>query len=80
MKITPRIKYYKRTVSSLNAQELLTVLNNTRLTKDERFAVELVDIYCKPIKEASHIMNTDDRQLSRWLHKARVKISRQIFK
>jgi DNA-directed RNA polymerase specialized sigma24 family protein len=80
MKISPEIKRYKLTVSTLNAQELLAVLNNSRLNKDERFAVELIDLYGKSIKEASNTMNTDMRQVNRWLHKARVKILKQIFK
>ena len=44
MKITPEIKRYKETVSNLNTSELLAVLNNSRLSTDERFAVELIDL------------------------------------
>ena len=80
MKITPQIKRYKETVSTLNASELLAVLNNSRLSRDERFAVELIDLYGKSIKEASFTMNADMRQINRWPHKARVKILKQIFK
>lgn len=80
MKISPEIKRYKETVSNLNASELLAVLNNSRLNKDERFAVELIDLYGKSIKEASFVMNADMRQVNRWLHKARCKILKQIFK
>ena len=80
MKITPEIKRYKETVSNLNASELLAVLNNSRLSKDERFAVELIDLYGKSIKQASNAMDVDMRQVNRWLHKARVKILKQIFK
>ena len=80
MKISPEIKRYKETVSTLNAQELLAVLNNSRLSKNERFAVELIDLYGKSIKQASNAMDADMRQVNRWLHKARVKILKQIFK
>lgn len=80
MKITPSIKRYKKTVDSLSVQELLTVFNNSRLTTDERFALELVDLYLKPNKEAAIIMKTDERQLGRWLNSGRNKIIKQIFK
>ena len=80
MKISPEIKRYKETVSNLNASELLAVLNNSRLNKDERFAVELIDLYGKSIKEASFTMNADMRQINKWLHNARIKILKQIFK
>ena len=44
MKITPEIKRYKETVSNLNTSELLAVLNNSRLSADERFSVEPIDL------------------------------------
>ena len=78
--ITEDIKKYKETVSTLNASELLAVLNNSRLSKDERFAVELIDLYGKSIKEASFTMNADMQQVDRWLQKARLKIIKQVFK
>jgi DNA-directed RNA polymerase specialized sigma24 family protein len=80
MRISPEIKRYKEAVSNFNASELLAALTNSRLSKDERFAVELIDLYSKSIKETSNIMNADMRQVNRWLHKARVKILKQIFK
>lgn len=80
MKISPKIKQYKKTVSNLNVKELLAVLNNSRLSVDERYAVELKDLYGKTIKQAADTMNTDERQFNRWLHKARLKIIKQIFK
>jgi len=80
MKISPEIRRYKQTVSNLNVQELLTVLNNSRLSKDERFAVELIDLYGKSIKEAANTMDADMRQVDRWLQKARKKILLQVFK
>ena len=80
MKISPEIKRYKETVSNLNASELLAVLNNSRLSRDERFAVELIDLYGKSIKQASFTMNADMRHVDRWLQKARKKILLQIFK
>lgn len=80
MKISPEIQQYKKTVSKLNASELLAVLNNSRLSRDERFAVELIDLYGKSIKQTADTMNTDMRQINRWLHKGRVKILSQIFK
>ena len=79
MKITPEIKRYKETVSNLNASELLAVLNNSRLSTDERFAVELIDLYGKSIKEAANTMDADMRQVDRWLQKAILKIIKQNF-
>lgn len=80
MRISPEIKRYKQTVSSLNVQELLAVLNNSRLSVDERYAVELIDLYGKSLKEATNTMNRDQRTVARWLQKARLKILKQIFK
>lgn len=80
MNITPEIKRYKKAVSNLNASELLAALNNSRLSRDERFTVELIDLYGKSIKQAANTMDTDMRQINRWLHKARIKILKQIFK
>ena len=80
MKITPEIKRYKETVSTLNVKELLAVLNNSRLSRDERFVVELIDLYGKSIKEAANTMDVDMRQIDRWLQKARKKILLQVFK
>ena len=80
MKISPKIRQYKKAVDNLNASELLAALNNSRLSVDERFAIELIDLYGKSIKQASYQMNTDMRQVNRWLHKARVKVLKQIFK
>lgn len=80
MKISAKIKRYKKAVESLTVNELLTALNNSRLTKDERFAVELSDVYQQTNKQASYKMNVDERQYRRWLHSARIKILKQIFK
>lgn len=80
MKISPEIKRYKETVSTLNVKELLAVLNNSRLSRDERFVVELIDLYGKSIKEAANTMDVDMRQIDRWLQKARKKILLQVFK
>lgn len=80
MKISAKIRRYKKAVESLTIEELLTALNNSRLTVDEKFALELVDLYNKPTKEAALIMNTCERQLGRWLHSGRIKILKQIFK
>lgn len=80
MKISPIIRKYKKTVSNLNVKELLAVLNNSRLSRDERFVVELIDLYGKSLKQAADTMSADQRQINRWLHKARVKITKQIFK
>lgn len=78
--ITEEIKRYKETVSSLNVQELLAVLNNSRLSTDERFAVELIDLYGKSVKEASSTMDIDIRLVNKYLNRARLKILKQIFK
>ena len=80
MNISPEIKRYKETVSTLNVKELLAVLNNSRLSRDERFVVELIDLYGKSIKEAANTMDADMRQVDRWLQKARKKILLQVFK
>lgn len=80
MNITPEIKRYKKAVSNLNASELLAALNNSRLSADERFTIELIDLYGKSIKQAANTMDTDMRQINRWLHKGRIKILKQIFK
>jgi predicted DNA-binding protein (UPF0251 family) len=80
MKTSSQIKKYKKAVESLSVNELLTALNNSRLTADEKFAIELTDIYQVTNKEASVKMNTDERQLGRWLHSGRIKILKQIFK
>ena len=77
--ISDEIKRYKQAVSSLNVQELLTVLNNSRLSRDERFVIELIDLYGKSIKEAANTMDADMRQVDRWLQKARLKIIKQNF-
>lgn len=80
MKTSSQIKKYKKAVESLSVNELLTALNNSRLTADEKFAIELTDIYQVTNKEASVKMNTDERQLGRWMHSGRKKILKQIFK
>lgn len=78
--ISDEIKRYKQAVSSLNVQELLTVLNNSRLSVDERYTVELIDLYGKSLKEATEALNRDPRQINRWLNRARLKILKQVFK
>lgn len=80
MKISAKIRRYKKAVESLTVEELLTALNNSRLSTDERFAIELTDVYQKSNKETAVKMNTDERQVRRWLHSGRVKILKQIFK
>ena len=78
--ISDEIRRYKQAVSSLNVHELLTVLNNSRLSIDERYTVELIDLYGKSLKEVTEQLNRDPRQINRWLQKARLKILKQIFK
>lgn len=80
MKISPEIKRYKETVSTLNVKELLAVLNNSRLSRDERFVVELIDLYGKSIKEAANTMDVDMRLVNKYLNRARLKILKQVFK
>lgn len=80
MKITPNIKRYKEMVSKLNASELLAILNNSRLTVDERFAIEWVDLFCRSLKETAYAMQTEERQLNRYLQRARLKALKQIKK
>lgn len=80
MKISAKIRRYKKAVESLTVEELLTALNNSRLSTDERFAIELTDVYQKSNKETAVKMNTDERQVRRWLNSARKKILKQIFK
>ncbi len=78
--ISPEIKRYKQAVSSLNVKELLAVLNNSRLNTDERYVVELIDLYGKSVKEASLAMDIDIRLVNKYLNKARLKILKQVFK
>lgn len=78
--ISEEIKRYKEAVSNLNASELLAALTNSRLSKDERFAVELIDLYGKSVKEASATMDIDIRLVNKYLSRARLKILKQIFK
>lgn len=78
--ISEEIKRYKEAVSSLNVQELLTVLNNSRLSVDERYTVELIDLYGKSLKEACDCTHKDVRVLSKCLQRARKKILKQMFK
>ena len=80
MKISPKVKRYKKAVDSLNAKELLAALNNSRLTADERFALELVDVYQIGWKQAAEKMNTDEAQLGKWLKRGREKVLKRIFK
>lgn len=80
MKISAKIRRYKKAVEGLTVEELLTALNNSRLSTDERFAIELTDVYQKSNKETAVKMNTDERQVRRWLNSARKKILKQIFK
>lgn len=80
MKITPLIAKYKNTVDSLTADELLTVLNNSRLNDEERFAVELKDVCQKTTKQAADIMNLEERQFARYLRSGREKIIKRFFK
>lgn len=77
--ISEEIRRYKQAVSSLNVQELLAVLNNSRLSVDERYTVELIDLYGKSLKEAAETLNRDARQINRWLNRARIKIFKQIL-
>ena len=78
--ISDEIKRYKEAVSSLNVQELLAVLNNSRLSVDERYTVELIDLYGKSLKEACNATGLDQRVVSKRLNKARLKILKQVFK
>ena len=78
--ISEEIRRYKQAVSSLNVQELLAVLNNSRLSVDERYVVELIDLYSKSLKEACECTGKDVRVVSKYLQRARIKILKQIFK
>ena len=78
--ISDEIRRYKELISGLNVDELVTVLNKSRLSTDERYVVELIDLYGKSIKEASFETDKDTRQVNRWLHKARAKILKQVLK
>ena len=78
--ISDEIKRYKQAVSSLNVQELLTVLNNSRLSVDERYTVALIDLYGNSLKEACNATGLDQRVVSKRLNKARLKILKQVFK
>ena len=56
--MSPGIKKYKKTVSSLSVSELLAVLNNSRLSKYERFAIKLFYVYRKPKKLCTNSVDT----------------------
>lgn len=79
--ITPDIKRYKKIIETMNMSELVAVINNSRLSPDERIAVELIDIHGNSLKEAADKLNIDDsRKLAKWLQKARIKILKQSLK
>ena len=79
--ITTEIKRYKKIIETMNMSELVAVINNSRLSPDERIAVELIDIHGNSLKEAADKLNIDDsRKLAKWLQKARVKILKQSLK
>ena len=79
--ITPEIKRYKKIIETMNMSELVAIINNSRLSADERIAVELIDIHGNSLKEAADKLNIDDsHKLAKWLQKARVKILKQSFK
>ena len=65
----------------MNMSELVAVINNSRLSADERIAVELIDIHGNSLKEATDKLNIEDsRKLAKWLQKARIKILKQSLK
>lgn len=78
--MTPNIKFYKKVISTMNYKQMRYLINNSRLTKEEKTAVELADLKENPNKISANIMNTDERQFNSWLHKAREKITIQILK
>lgn len=79
--ITPDIKRYKKIIEYMNIPELVSVINNSRLTPDERIAVELIDIQGNSLKQASDKLNIEDsRKVAKWLQKARIKILKQSLK
>lgn len=80
MKITPEIELYKKTVDTMTADELVAVLDNSRLNPDERFAVELKDLYQRTTKQCADIMDVEERQFARYLQSGRKKIIRRIKK
>lgn len=80
MQMTPEIKYYKKLTESLDYKKMRNIINNSRLTKEERMAVQLADLEETPNKISADRMNTTERQFNSWLHSARAKIMEQIFK
>lgn len=80
MKVTPEIKFYKKLTAPLDYKQMRNVINNSRLTNEERSAVVLADLEETPNKISADRMNTTERQFNSWLHSARVKIIEQIFK
>ena len=80
MQMTPEIKYYKKLTESMDYKKMRNIINNSRLTKEERMAVQLADLEETPNKISADRMNTTERQFNSWLHSARVKIMEQIYK
>ena len=78
--ISEDIKRYKQIISEMSASKLLAALNDSRLDVDERFAVEWIDLFCKSLKETAFAMNIEERQLNRYLQRARLKVLKQILK
>lgn len=78
MKLTPEIESYKKTIDTMTADELLAIINNSRLNNSERFAVELKDLYQKSTKECACIMGLEERQFARYLQSGRKKIIKRM--
>ena len=75
-----RIRFYKRTIERLDYISMRAVISNSRLTSEEREAVTLADLEENPNKISANIMHTTERQFNRWLHSARTKITKQLFR
>lgn len=78
--MTANIKFYKKVICGLDYSKMNAIICNSRLSKEERRAVELADLEETPNKISADMMNTNERQFNAWLHRARIKITRQILK
>jgi predicted DNA-binding protein (UPF0251 family) len=78
--MTANIKFYKKVICGLDYSKMNAIIGNSRLSKEERRAVELADLEETPNKISADIMHTNERQFNAWLHRARLKITRQILK
>lgn len=75
-----KIRFYKKAIEGLGYRQMRMLIGNSRLTKEERAAVRLSDLEECPNKISADMLHTTERQFNRWLHEARIKITKQNFR